>query len=208
MNISVIGLDAPVFDLVQTGLVDASNRPDRIHLYRTHAEVPAGLTYDQYQDYIAQLVIIRDGTPWWIADLLASCEREHGETYYQYAEETGKAPATLYNYVAVVERFPPEERRASLPYSTHAVVAYRPKQERDLWLGIAEKNHWSEKRLRQAVRNSDKSKAGMANQYSLDVEEWIEAGDSIHMTLEIPATIPPGVVVERWKIIAVPVIQS
>jgi hypothetical protein len=89
---------------------------------------------------------------WLAGDWAEHGERAYGEKYAQAVDETGLAPQTLMNYASVCRRVPPERRRASLPFSSHAVVAKLPAREQERWLKRAEKEGWTRRELEAQVK--------------------------------------------------------
>lgn len=87
---------------------------------------------------------------WLLGDLMNHVERVYGETVGQVAEATGLSPGTIHNYTSVCAHIPRSRRRASLPFSTHAEVAYLEPDEQEKWLKEATTNKWTKAELRQA----------------------------------------------------------
>lgn len=85
-----------------------------------------------------------------IGDWLNFGERVYGETYAQ-ASDIGLSESTLQNYASVARKVPPLRRRATLPYSSHALVAALEPAEQDRWLAQAEAEGWSRRELKAAM---------------------------------------------------------
>jgi hypothetical protein len=108
--------------------------------------------YAQWEALGTMLGRLSASSCWLIGDWVEFGERVYGEKYAQAVEETGLAPQTLMNYASVARRVPPPRRRASLPYSYHAVVAPLEPDEQDAWLTKAELDGMSRRALQAAVK--------------------------------------------------------
>lgn len=132
---------------------------------------------------------------WWMADLIIYGEDIFGHRFAQIDEALGVAPQTISNRVSVARKIPPNRRRASLPFGTHAEVAYLDPRERDLWLDRAERGQWTRDRLRQEIRKARGiGESQMGNQAvtgkNLD-SPHAETGEE-HL-VEVPAASSPGI---------------
>jgi hypothetical protein len=107
--------------------------------------------YSQWEALGAMLGALSHASCWLLGDWLGFGEAAYGEKYAQAVEDTGLAPQTLMNYASVARRVPPERRRASLPYSYHAVVAPLEPAAQASWLGRAESEGWTRRELATAV---------------------------------------------------------
>ena len=111
--------------------------------------------YDHWAALGAMLGRLTHASCWLIGDWLDFGERVYGEKYAQAVEETGLAPQTLMNYASVARRIPPSRRRATLPYSSHAVVAALEPAEQERLLALAEAEGWSRRELEQHVKGAE-----------------------------------------------------
>lgn len=116
----------------------------------TSLVLPPTVTYDQCEALAAMLGQLHRTSAWLIGDLLNHTERVYGETYAQVAEATGLSKGALMNYASVCAHIPRSRRRASLPFSTHAEVAYLEPEEQEQWLKKALENKWTKAELREA----------------------------------------------------------
>lgn len=112
--------------------------------------LPPDTPYNQCEALAAMFGQLHRTSAWLIGDLLNHIERAYGETYAQAAEATGLSKGTLMNYTSVCSHIPRSRRRASVPFSTHAEVAYLPPEEQEDWLKKASQNQWTKAELRAA----------------------------------------------------------
>jgi hypothetical protein len=112
--------------------------------------LPPDTPYEQCEALAAMFGQLHRTSAWLIGDLLNHIERAYGETYAQAAEATGLSKGTLMNYTSVCSHIPRSRRRASLPFSTHAEVAYLPPVEQEEWLKKASDRQWTKAELRAA----------------------------------------------------------
>jgi hypothetical protein len=93
------------------------------------------------------------GIQWVVAEWILYGEAHYGERAAQAISETGLAPHTILNILAVARAFPePSRRRDALSFAHHEAVAALQPVEQDIWLDAAARGEWSVTRLRQAVR--------------------------------------------------------
>lgn len=116
----------------------------------TSLSLPPDLPFDQYEALMAMFGQLHRTSAWLIGDGLNFGERVYGETYAQAAAATGLSNGTLMNYASVCAHIPRSRRRANVPFSTHAEVAYLEPEEQDEWLKQAAANKWTKAELRQA----------------------------------------------------------
>lgn len=116
--------------------------------------LPPDTPYDQCEALAAMFGQLHRTSAWLIGDLLNHIERVYGETYAQAAEATGLSKGTLMNYTSVCSHIPRSRRKATVPFSTHAEVAYLAPEEQSDWLKKAVDNKWTKAELR-AARTSD-----------------------------------------------------
>lgn len=129
-----------------------------VDLERAGALTPTALTldpdtsYERYEALLGMLGQVHRSASWIIGDAVEFGERIFGEKFAQAIEATGLAPTTLMNYASVCRRVPPERRRASLPFSSHALVASLPPREQTKWLKRAEAEDWTRRELDSALK--------------------------------------------------------
>jgi hypothetical protein len=119
----------------------------------TSLTLPTDLPWEQYESLAFMLGQLHRTSAWLIGDLLNFGEKVYGETYAQAAEATGLSPGTLQNYTSVCSRIPRSRRRAAVPFSTHAEVAYKEPEEQEEWLNRAEQQRWTKAELRAQMRH-------------------------------------------------------
>lgn len=86
-------------------------------------------------------------SPWWIGDLLIAGDARFGEAFSQACEGIISAES-LQRYESIARRVPPKNRRASLSWSTHAMVARLPVADQPAVLDLTEKEGWTSEQLR------------------------------------------------------------
>jgi len=111
-------------------------------------------TYKEWEQCGKQLHHIEKGRMWWIGDWLNYGERKWGEMYAQAMEETGAAYQSCANAKWTCEQIEFSRRREKLSFAHHAEVAGLSIEEQDLWLDAAERGEWSQKELRQQIKES------------------------------------------------------
>ncbi|GIW95914.1 MAG: hypothetical protein KatS3mg110_3955 [Pirellulaceae bacterium] len=108
----------------------------------------------QVEDWLQPLAFAlwcQRASPWWIGDLLLAGDARFGEAFSQ-ACQGWVSGEQLQRYESIARRVPPENRRATLSWSAHAVVArLEPAKQREM-LELAERNGWSSEELRLQVR--------------------------------------------------------
>ena len=114
--------------------------------------LPTNLSYEQWEWIGAQLGRLARAMQWAVGDWLLFGEHSYGEKFAQAGEITGYRPDTLVQYQAVAQRIPQSERRATLTFAHHQVVAYLIEAERDHWLDLCASQNWSVGELRAHVK--------------------------------------------------------
>ena len=120
-------------------------------------KLPPDTTFEQCEALAGMLGQLHRTSAWLIGDLMLHTEKVYGETYAQVAEATGLSPGTLQNYTSVCSHIPRSRRRAAVPFSTHAEVAYLEPNEQERWLKEAQNNKWTKQELREARSKEDGS---------------------------------------------------
>ena len=90
-------------------------------------------------------------SPWWIGDLLNAGDAGFGEAFSQVCEGYVSGDQ-LQRYESVARRVPAKNRRHSLSWSAHAVVARLPDDPQRQMLRLAEENGWTSEELRRQVQ--------------------------------------------------------
>lgn len=112
--------------------------------------LPPDTPYAECEALAAMFGQLHRTSAWLIGDLMNHVERVYGETVGQVAEATGLSPGTIHNYTSVCAHIPRSRRRATVPFSTHAELAYLPPDEQEKWLKEAAAKKWTKAELRQA----------------------------------------------------------
>ena len=112
--------------------------------------LPPDISYDQCEALAMMFGQLHRTSAWLLGDLMNHVERVYGETVGQLAEATGLSPGTIHNYTSVCAHIPRSRRRAALPFSTHAEVAYLEPAEQEEWLKKAAEHNWTKSQLREA----------------------------------------------------------
>ena len=90
-------------------------------------------------------------SPWWIGDLLNAGDRRFGEAFSQVCDGQISGDQ-LQRYESVARRVPARNRRPSLSWSAHAVVARLTAEQQNEMLAQAENHGWTSEELRKQVQ--------------------------------------------------------
>jgi hypothetical protein len=133
----------------------ASNRvqPGRVLMTRVGLQIPANLSFEDWERAGCQLSGIVDSSSWWLGDWLVYGKKHYSDRYKRAIRAANLQYQTLRNYAWVARRFELSRRRASLSFQHHAEVASLPHDEQELWLDQAEQAMWTTKQLRIRIRN-------------------------------------------------------
>lgn len=115
-------------------------------------QIPAAMTYEDWEQAGRQLSGIVDSSSWWLGDWLVYGKDHYTDRYQRGIRTAGLQYQTLRNYAWVARRFPTGRRRAALTFQHHAEIASLPVDEQEIWLDRAEQNTWTTKQLRTALR--------------------------------------------------------
>lgn len=115
---------------------------------------PLSLSYTDYEHLGHLLGRIGAAYPWWVGDFLNYIEDVFPHEWPQLAELIPLHEQTKINYKSVAKHMPPNRRRDSLVFSTHAEVAYMEPAERERWLDLAVEHGWKRQQLREARRKA------------------------------------------------------
>lgn len=120
----------------------------------TALELPADMTFDEWQEVGRKLGMVASGCQFWIGDWIRYGEDQAGwgEKYSQALEATGLELPTLNNYVHVSKAIPPEERNPDLPWSHHRATTGLSKADRKVVLDLAAENEWKKAQLEREVK--------------------------------------------------------
>ncbi|TRV72004.1 antibiotic biosynthesis protein [Streptomyces sp. 130] len=113
------------------------------------------LTFDAWQRAGSQLAGVLDSSSWWLGDWLVYGKDHYADRYQMGIRTAGLKYQTLRNYAWVSRRFQMQRRRATLTFQHHAEVASLPFDKQEKWLDEAERNGWTTKQLRNAIKAVD-----------------------------------------------------
>ncbi|MDQ1038997.1 hypothetical protein QFZ75_005413 [Streptomyces sp. V3I8] len=136
----------------QGGGVNEVGQPAQVLTTKVGLQLPAGLTFENWESAGRQLSGIVNSTSWWLGDWLVYGKDHYSDRYERGVRAAGLQYQTLRNYAWVSRRFPMDRRRAALSFQHHAELASRPVEEQERWLDQAEQQGWSTKQLRRAMR--------------------------------------------------------
>jgi hypothetical protein len=117
-------------------------------------QIPAGLTFDDWERAGRQLSGILDSSSWWLGDWLVFGKDHYTDLYQRGIRAAGLQYQTLRNYAWVARRFELHRRRPTLSFQHHAELASLPVDEQDAWLDRVERQRWTTKQLRNAMRRA------------------------------------------------------
>ncbi|GHC74675.1 hypothetical protein GCM10010349_53250 [Streptomyces flavofungini] len=127
-------------------------------------QMPAGLTFEDWERAGRQLSGIVNSSSWWLGDWLVYGKDHYTDRYQRGIRAAGLQYQTLRNYAWVSRRFDFSRRRAALSFQHHAELASLPIDEQELWLDRAEQMQWTTKQLRSAIRVAREDEARDGNQ--------------------------------------------
>ncbi|MFD6922501.1 LmbU family transcriptional regulator [Streptomyces sp. NPDC059944] len=178
--------------------VGARARRGQVLTTRVGLQMPELMAYDEWERAGRQLADVLDSSSWWLGDWLVYGKDHYTDRYQRGIRAVGLSYQTLRNYAWVSRRFPLARRRAALSFQHHAELASLPAEEQDRWLERAERQQWTTKQLRGALRAARRSEqqppavveAGQrldlpgsrlqwwhraAEQLGVDFEQWVTA---------------------------------
>jgi|tagenome__1003787_1003787.scaffolds.fasta_scaffold20841065_2 hypothetical protein len=126
----------------------------QVQMNRIGLEIPAELKYEDWVKTGRQLSGIVDSSAWWLGDWLVFGKANYADRYQLAIAHAGLRYQTLRNYAWVSRRFTAERRRAKLSFRHHAEVASLVVEEQERFLDLAEREQWTIKNLRSAIRRS------------------------------------------------------
>jgi hypothetical protein len=109
---------------------------------------PERHSYELYEHMGRALGNYNRRMQWVVGDWINLVEDIYPDRYSQAVEATGLSRQTLMNRASICRRIPENRRRAGVPFSVHAEVAYLEPRERESWLDQATKNGWERDELR------------------------------------------------------------
>ncbi|MFE9931032.1 LmbU family transcriptional regulator [Streptomyces sp. NPDC005533] len=122
-------------------------------------QMPAGMSFDDWEKAGRQLSGIVDSSSWWLGDWLVYGKDHYTDRYQRGIRAAGLQYQTLRNYAWVSRRFDFSRRRGALSFQHHAELASLPHDEQEAWLDRAEQRKWTTKQLRSAIRAAREDEA-------------------------------------------------
>ncbi|MFD7052733.1 LmbU family transcriptional regulator [Streptomyces mirabilis] len=132
--------------------VDEDRQRNQVLTTKVGLQLPAGLTFENWELAGRQLSGIVNSSSWWLGDWLVYGKDHYSDRYERGVRAAGLQYQTLRNYAWVSRRFEMKRRRAALSFQHHAELASLPVEEQERWLDQAEQQGWSTKQLRKAMR--------------------------------------------------------
>jgi hypothetical protein len=136
----------------EAGGVEGDRQRSHVPTTRVGLELPAGLTFENWESAGRELSGIVNSSSWWLGDWLVYGKDHYGDRYERGVRAAGLRYQTLRNYAWVSRRFDMKRRRPALSFQHHAELASLPAEEQEQWLDQAERQGWSTKQLRTAMR--------------------------------------------------------
>ncbi|WP_238698285.1 LmbU family transcriptional regulator [Streptomyces sp. E5N91] len=115
--------------------------------------IPVGLAFEEWENAGRQLSGLLNSSSWWLGDWLVYGKAHYADRYERGIRAAGLQYQTLRNYAWVSRRFDLGRRRSALSFQHHAELASLPVDAQETWLDRAERNQWSTKQLRNAIRS-------------------------------------------------------
>lgn len=124
----------------------------QVHVYGVGLQIPVGISFEEWARAGRQLSGIVDSSAWWLGDWLVFGKTNYSDGYQLAIQGAGLRYQTLRNYAWVARRFDLSRRRSKLTFQHHAEVASLPIEEQEQLLDRAERELWTTKQLRNAIR--------------------------------------------------------
>lgn len=127
-------------------------QPGQVRMSGVGLHIPVGLSFEDWARAGRQLSRIVDSSAWWLGDWLVFGKTNYSDCYQLAIQRAGLRYQTLRNYAWVARRFPMSRRRAKLTFQHHAEIASLPIEDQNRLLDQAEREMWTTKQLRIAIR--------------------------------------------------------
>lgn len=170
-------------------------------------EIRKGMQFERWLELGEFLRLLAKGIQFYVGDWIRYGEHEYGEMYSQAIEATGRAEATLQNWVFVAQNIDSSRRRELdvVDFSTHAEVASLPPKEQERILSLAEGDKLSKMDVRREVK---KTKHRIQNKpselvfiYSPEAQAYLDKCDKalLDLQVEIPNNLPSLRILNRQQ---------
>lgn len=114
--------------------------------------VKGDVPFEAWAAYGQALQLVQEAVHWILGDWLQYGEERYGEKYAQALDATSFSYGTLRNDRWVASRIEPARRRDDLSWSHHQEVSSLEPEQQDFYLEEAERQGWSKRELREAIR--------------------------------------------------------
>jgi len=143
-------------DVATTGVEPsgAARSRKQVRMSGVGLQIPTDLSFEDWEKAGRQLSGIVDSSAWWLGDWLVYGKANYSDRYQMAIQGAGLRYQTLRNYAWVARRFDMARRRTKLTFQHHAEVASLPVEEQDWLLDQAERELWTTKQLRNAIREN------------------------------------------------------
>ncbi len=131
----------------------AEQRREQVLTTKVGLHIPVGLAFEEWENAGRQLSGLLNSSSWWLGDWLVYGKAHYADRYERGIRAAGLQYQTLRNYAWVSRRFDLGRRRSALSFQHHAELASLPVDAQETWLDRAERNQWSTKQLRNAIRS-------------------------------------------------------
>lgn len=138
--------------------------PDQVLLTRVGLQIPAELSFEDWERAGHRLSGIVDSSSWCLGDWLAFGKQKYADRYKSAINSAGLQYQTLRNYAWVSRQFDLNRRRPGLTFQHHAEVASLPRGDQDRLLDMAEREMWTTKQLRTHLREGRNGDGGKTTQ--------------------------------------------
>jgi hypothetical protein len=162
------------------------SRSKQVRMSGVGLHIPTDLSYEDWARAGHQISGIVDSSAWWLGDWLVFGKTHYSDCYQLAIQGAGLRYQTLRNYAWVARRFDMNRRRAKLTFKHHAEVASLPVEDQDRLLDQAERELWTTKQLRNAIREvrgeepEDRALAETSSRIDMPVDRvsiWRKAAD-------------------------------
>jgi hypothetical protein len=134
------------------GLWDNREGGGQVLITGVGLQIPKDLAFEDWERAGHRLSHIVDSSAWWLGDWLVFGKKNYSDRYQRAIRAVGLQYQTLRNYAWVARRFDLGRRRSKLTFQHHAEVASLLVDEQDRLLEEAEREMWTTKQLRKAIR--------------------------------------------------------